>query len=80
MKRLYSSMESQGLHIDDLQKLRVLEPSLATESENLKNECAEFVQGIADFRKMAQSLIEITDKVDKKYSPNLIMFVYSKFY
>ena len=73
-------MESQGLHIDDLQKLRVLEPSLATESENLKNECAEFVQGIADFRKMAQSLIEITDKVDKKYSPNLIMFVYSKCY
>ena len=71
-------MESQGLHIDDLQKLRVLEPSLAGESEKLKNECAEFVQGIADFRKMAESLIEITDKVDKNCSPNYNIFVYSK--
>lgn len=56
-------MESYGLHIDDLQKLRVLEPGLGSDSEKIKEECGNFVESIADFRKMADSLIEITDKV-----------------
>ena len=56
-------MEAYGLHIDDLQKLRVLEPGLSSDSEHIKDECETFVQSIADFRKMADSLIEITDKV-----------------
>ena len=71
-------MESYGLHIDDLQKLRVIEPGLGSDSEKIKEECGNFVQNIADFRKMADSLIEITDKVFPNFLSMLIYLIQSK--
>ena len=56
-------MEAYGLHVDELQKLRVLEPGLGTDSENVKEECGSFVENINEFRKMTDNLIELTDKV-----------------
>ena len=56
-------MEQQGLHVDDLTKLRILQPELTSESETLKEECGDFVENITEFRKMADNLIDITDQV-----------------
>ena len=58
-------MDSYGLHVDDLQKLRIIEPTLGADSEKMKEECGSFMENIEEFRKMADSLIEITDKVLK---------------
>ena len=56
-------MEEHGLHVDDLQKLRILEPGLGNDTEQMKEECGGFIENIAEFRKMADDLIDITDKV-----------------
>ena len=56
-------MEEYGLHVDDLQKLRILEPGLGNDTEQMKEECGSFIENIAEFRKMADDLIDITDKV-----------------
>lgn len=38
-------LTAQGLFIDDLHRLRILDPSLADQTLRLKNECDSFVQG-----------------------------------
>jgi intraflagellar transport protein 20 len=37
------SLELKGLHIDELQKLRVMDPELSAQTTSLKTECGEFV-------------------------------------
>ena len=56
-------MDAHGLHVDDLQKLRILEPELGNDRERMKEECGSFIENITEFRKMADDLIDITDKV-----------------
>lgn len=56
-------LESKGLFIDDLQKLRVLDPELMEQTESLKEECGGFVAQIGDFQKMADGFIAISDEV-----------------
>ena len=56
-------MDAHGLHVDDLQKLRILEPELGNDTERMKEECGSFIENITEFRKMADDLIDITDKV-----------------
>lgn len=33
----------EGFHFDELSKIRVIEPTIATDTEELKEECKEFV-------------------------------------
>ena len=39
-------MEAHGLHVDDLQKLRILEPELGNDTERMKEECGSFIENI----------------------------------
>ncbi|CAK8694780.1 intraflagellar transport protein 20 homolog [Clavelina lepadiformis] len=55
------TLADSGLHFDDLNKLRVLEPENAQQTGELKEECQEFVGKIAEFQKMVGSFISITN-------------------
>ncbi len=57
------SLELKGLHIDELQKLRVMDPELATQTAALKTECGDFVTQIGDFQKMTDGFIKLSDEV-----------------
>ena len=37
------ALAKAGLHFDELNKIRVLEPEVATQTRELKEECKEFV-------------------------------------
>lgn len=37
------SLAKYGLFVDDLCKIRILEPEITTQSDKLKNECHDFV-------------------------------------
>lgn len=41
------SLAAAGLYIDELNKIRVLEPEVAQETAELKDECKEFVDSKA---------------------------------
>lgn len=59
------ALSRSGLHFDDLNKLRVLDPDAAQQTVELKDECREFVSKIAEFQKLVGSFIDITDNLSK---------------
>ncbi len=43
-------LNSRGLFVDELQKLRVMDPDLSRQTEGLKEECGGFVRQMAGER------------------------------
>nr|AFK10892.1 intraflagellar transport protein 20-like protein [Callorhinchus milii] len=60
------SLGEAGLHFDELNKLRVLDPEIAYNTTELKEECKEFVEKIGQFQKIVGGLIEIVDQLAKE--------------
>ncbi|XP_053130782.1 intraflagellar transport protein 20 homolog isoform X2 [Hemicordylus capensis] len=54
-----------GFHFDELNKLRVLDPDVAQQTAELKEECKAFVDKIAEFKKIVSNLIELVDQLAK---------------
>ncbi len=42
------ALEKAGLHFDELNKIRVLEPEVATQTTELKEECKDFLDSEFD--------------------------------
>ncbi|XP_039243040.1 intraflagellar transport protein 20 homolog isoform X1 [Pipra filicauda] len=60
-----AALGSAGLHFDELNKLRVLEPEVAAQTAQLREECRAFVDKTAEFQKIVGSLIELVDQLAK---------------
>ncbi|KAG8590285.1 hypothetical protein GDO81_006711 [Engystomops pustulosus] len=60
------SLSEAGLHFDDLNKLRILDPDVSQQTTELKEECREFVEKIDDFQKIVGGLIELVDQLAKE--------------
>ncbi|XP_059962893.1 LOW QUALITY PROTEIN: intraflagellar transport protein 20 homolog [Mesoplodon densirostris] len=54
-----------GLHFDELNKLRVLDPEVTQQTIELKEECKDFVDKIGQFQKIVGGLIELVDQLAK---------------
>lgn len=50
-----------GLFFDELNKIRVLDPIVSQQTIELKDECKEFVDKIAEFQTIVDSFIQIID-------------------
>ena len=55
-----------GLHFDELNKLRVLDPEVTQQTVELKEECKDFVDKIGQFQKIVGGLIELVDQLAKE--------------
>uniref|UniRef100_A0A2R8NAA7 Intraflagellar transport 20 n=1 Tax=Callithrix jacchus TaxID=9483 RepID=A0A2R8NAA7_CALJA len=55
-----------GLHFDELNKLRVLDPEVTQQTIELKEECKDFVDKIGQFQKIVGGLIELIDQLAKE--------------
>merc|ERR1711976_1072303 len=55
-----------GLHFDELNKIRVLEPEISQQTVELKEECKEFLDKMGEFQKIVGSFIELIDGVGKE--------------
>ncbi|XP_058531524.1 intraflagellar transport protein 20 homolog isoform X2 [Ochotona princeps] len=55
-----------GLHFDELNKLRVLDPEVMQQTTELKEECKDFVGKIGQFQKIVGGLIELVDQLAKE--------------
>ncbi|NXX14027.1 IFT20 protein, partial [Podargus strigoides] len=60
-----AALGAAGLHLDELNKLRVLEPEAAQQTGQLRDECRAFLDKIAEFQKIVGSLIELVDQLAK---------------
>ncbi|KAJ8042621.1 Intraflagellar transport protein 20-like [Holothuria leucospilota] len=57
------ALSKAGLHFDELNKVRVLEPEIQSQTTELKEECKEFVEKIGDFQKIVGGFIEMVDQL-----------------
>ncbi|XP_072285852.1 intraflagellar transport protein 20 homolog isoform X1 [Pyxicephalus adspersus] len=60
------SLSEAGLHFDELNKLRILDPDVSQQTTELKEECREFVDKIGEFQKIVGGLIGIVDQLAKE--------------
>ncbi|KAH3890642.1 intraflagellar transport protein 20 homolog [Dreissena polymorpha] len=60
------ALSRAGLHFDELNKIRVLEPEVQQQTAELKEECKEFVDKIGDFQKIVGTFIDVVDNVSKE--------------
>ncbi|NP_001087895.1 intraflagellar transport protein 20 homolog B isoform X1 [Xenopus laevis] len=60
------SLSEAGLHFDELNKLRILDPDVSQQTTELKEECRDFVDKIGHFQKVVGGLIELVDELAKE--------------
>lgn len=56
-------LESAGIYVDEIQKLRVFDPNALAKANELKQETSGFTEQIGNFKKMTNDFIESSDKV-----------------
>ncbi|XP_078044581.1 intraflagellar transport 20 [Augochlora pura] len=57
------SLAKYGIYIDDLSKIRVLEPEVANQTSKLKEECHNFVSKIVEFQSNSDQFIQIIEQL-----------------
>ncbi|XP_062550911.1 intraflagellar transport protein 20 homolog [Armigeres subalbatus] len=50
-----------GLYIDDLYTLRVIDPDVANDTNELKDECEQFTDSLAAFRHIIEQFVSIVE-------------------
>uniref|UniRef100_A0A452QBP4 Intraflagellar transport 20 n=1 Tax=Ursus americanus TaxID=9643 RepID=A0A452QBP4_URSAM len=59
-----------GLHFDELDKLRVLDPEVTQQTAELKEECKDSVDKTGQFQKIVGGLTELLTNLQKKPKKN----------
>ncbi|XP_069470682.1 intraflagellar transport protein 20 homolog isoform X2 [Ambystoma mexicanum] len=60
------TLREAGLHFDELNKLRILDPEVAQQTTELKEECRDFVDKIGQFQNIVGGLIELVDQLARE--------------
>ncbi|KAJ9591379.1 hypothetical protein L9F63_002084 [Diploptera punctata] len=60
------ALAKSGLYFDELNKIRVLEPEVAQQTGELKEECKDFLEKITEFQKIADGFIQMADMLAKE--------------
>uniref|UniRef100_T1J9Z6 Intraflagellar transport protein 20 homolog n=1 Tax=Strigamia maritima TaxID=126957 RepID=T1J9Z6_STRMM len=63
---MVEALGKAGLYFDELNKIRVLEPDVAQQTVELRDDCKEFVDQISEFQKKSDKFIEIVDQLGEK--------------
>ncbi|CAL7947023.1 unnamed protein product [Xylocopa violacea] len=52
-----------GIYVDDLSKIRVLEPEVANQTNKLNEECQNFISKITEFHTKCDEFLQIIDRM-----------------
>ncbi|XP_065369871.1 intraflagellar transport protein 20 homolog [Calliphora vicina] len=58
-------LQKAGLFIDDIYRLRVQDPRIATETNELREECLEYAEKLDEFKKLAIEFHKIVNNYGK---------------
>ncbi|THD23599.1 intraflagellar transport protein 20 [Fasciola hepatica] len=56
-------LSKAGLFIDELNKLRIVDPIVTQDTNELKEECEKYLQKVADFQTIVQNLLTMLNSV-----------------
>ncbi|KAG5441800.1 Intraflagellar transport protein 20 [Clonorchis sinensis] len=63
-------LQEAGLYIDDLNKLRIVDPAVTHDTNELKTECENYLSKVADFQSIVQNLTamlaSVAEQVEKQ--------------
>lgn len=78
--KAYFKMADQnaGIYFDEMSKVRVLEPEVSQQTEELKSECKNFVDKISDFQNIVGSFIEMVDTLAKEVEKEKVKAIGSR--
>ncbi|CAH8434633.1 unnamed protein product [Schistosoma mattheei] len=60
------SLAQAGLYIDDFYKLRIVDPRVAQETNELKEECEKYLSKMTDFKVIIGELFNLISSVAEK--------------
>ncbi|GLH00173.1 hypothetical protein R5R35_005956 [Gryllus longicercus] len=60
------SLAKHGIYFDELNKIRVVETEVSQQTNELKEECKDFVEKISEFQKIADGFILMVDTLGKE--------------
>ncbi|KAH8855710.1 Intraflagellar transport protein 20 like [Schistosoma japonicum] len=60
------SLAQDGLYIDDFYKLRIVDPKIAQETNELKEECEKYLMKMADFKVISSEILNLISFVAEK--------------
>ncbi|CAH8436108.1 unnamed protein product [Schistosoma margrebowiei] len=60
------SLAQAGLYIDDFYKLRIVDPRVAQETNELKEECEKYLSKMTDFKMIVGELLNLISSVAEK--------------
>ncbi|XP_067928006.1 intraflagellar transport protein 20 homolog [Watersipora subatra] len=72
------ALAQAGLHFDELNKIRVLEPDVYQQTTELKEECKGFVEKMTTFQKIVGSFITTVDSVAQQVDKEKIKAIGSR--
>ncbi|CAD5122845.1 unnamed protein product [Dimorphilus gyrociliatus] len=59
------ALAKAGLHFDDLNAIRVLEPQISQETLELKEECHDFIEKMTEFKRIVAVFVDVINKVSE---------------
>lgn len=59
------ALAKAGLHFDDFNSIRVLEPQLSTETNELKEECHDFIEKMTEFKRIVSIFVDVVNRVSE---------------
>ncbi|XP_037923047.1 intraflagellar transport protein 20 homolog [Hermetia illucens] len=63
--KMSEELQKAGLYIDDIYYLRVLDPKIATETNDLKEECNEYAEKLQNFKRIAADFLQTAENYSK---------------
>ncbi|KAK4473250.1 hypothetical protein MN116_004421 [Schistosoma mekongi] len=60
------SLAQDGLYIDDFYKLRIVDPKIAQETNELREECEKYLTKMADFKVITSEILNLISSVAEK--------------
>ncbi|CAI2722732.1 unnamed protein product [Schistosoma spindalis] len=60
------SLAQAGLYVDDFYKLRIVDPRVAQETNELKEECEKYLSKMSDFKMIIGELLNLISSVAEK--------------
>ncbi|VDK33965.1 unnamed protein product [Taenia asiatica] len=61
-----ANLAKAGLYVDDFNKLRILDPSIAQATSEFKEECAGFINKTEEFQSVTKTVLELFESISAK--------------
>ncbi|CAH8430306.1 unnamed protein product [Schistosoma turkestanicum] len=63
---MVESLAQAGLYIDDFYKLRIVEPTVSQETNELREECEKYISEMTDFKVIIGELLNLISYISEK--------------